>query len=198
MSKTHTNIEETPEWDDGRDGEDKIADFLQRAGWATHKVAQVEDDPDSINGYPNVPVVTGGDGDHTIIPDVSVYGYGTTRSVEVKWKNQGCYTDPPDKSEPYHQHAINLLNWNDYVEFQQITGIECWIFIYEVPTNDLCIARVSDLAKCEIKRIEEGDRGYGMYGKPVILFPKHAMRVVDADDSPDDGAFGDENTRGWL
>lgn len=188
MSSGFESFEDTEEYQLGNEGEQTVERYLQRNGWATIPKWKY-----SGEGAPMLEA----EGESTVLPDIEASNDGVTRLVEVKTKRE---THVQHNQGNQKQHGIDLRHWNHYRDAQQLTGIDVWLFIWEKHTGHLCIASVDFLDDDVViaRRIERGDSGYRAYSSEMIFWPRNQFRIVDVDESPEDGAFGDEKLRGWL
>lgn len=191
MSKTGMSFEEA--LDMGRSGEGRVVDYLERNGWWTFPSYKYTNDGDEA------PKITREEeGLNTV--DIEAFLGGTHRWVEVKTKSEPREV-PPYAPEPHdYEQGMDIPCWEGYKRFQEVTGINVWIFFCEDNNGTFAISTLERLKGSHTSKIDKDHERYNPAKQPdeMIYWDREDLRIVKQNATPSSGAFGDEELKGWL
>jgi len=155
-------FQERPEFLVGRDGEQRVADWLKDFGWYVIPSYDYSGENGSKapklqglrNGYP--------------VPDLDIAKSGARRWVEVKTKKTADWTRITRRLE----HGIE--HYDDYLRVAQETGTEAWLAVYELEASyDMVTQRPvgPDLLIQSFDKLGEPRRST-MNGKRMAYWPR--------------------------
>jgi len=158
---SNTSFRQTEKWKKGRKGELLIADLLKQAGWyilPSYDYSGEEEKAPRLQGALR----------EYVIPDLDISKNGERRWAEVKTKQKADWTYITRRLE----HGIPLRHYRHYLEVQEITGCDVWLFVYEIEAGDVLFAKLNDLA--DVLRLYEGNK---MSRGGMAFFPRDAFRL---------------------
>lgn len=117
-----------------------------------------------------------GEKDDNIRPDFSVSKAGESAWIEVKGKNKYH----PHEGEK--RHGIDLPNWRHYNRVSSLTGVPCWLFVYERSTGTLLCQDLDNLPIAD-KRIKDVYPADDPYGGPMVFFNRSDFHAKPIDRS---------------
>jgi hypothetical protein len=118
---------QSPEFLRGRDGEQKVAAWLQGRGWYIIPSYDYAG-PDGEKA----PKIQGAH-EGIVLPDLGIAQAGRMRWAEVKAKGAPTFTL---KTKTY-DHGIGFRHWCHYLRVQKETGCHVWLFILEENSQQL-------------------------------------------------------------
>lgn len=162
---------ESPEFIRGRDGEQRVSEWLKEFGWYVIPSYDYSGENGSKapklqglrNGYP--------------VPDLDIAKSGARRWVEVKTKsNSGDWTNVTQRLE----HGIE--HYDDYMRVAQETGTEAWLAIDETQPS-YCKRRGGpvgpNLLIQSFEKLGKPRRSTSWNGKPMAWWARDAFDVFN-------------------
>ena len=123
----------------GAFGETEIRKGLARRGWFVIPTANIDEG--------GAPMARSCDR-ALILPDLQISAHGKSRWVEVKTKEKAAYY----QIEQVYKHGFCLRQWEHYRHIERETGLQVWLFIWEVSTATICYAPLGYFKYQQIRR----------------------------------------------
>lgn len=167
-----TDFRDSPPFLRGRDGELRIAAFLQSRGWfilpASDYSGPAGDRAPKIHGIQ----------EGIVLPDLAIAKKGLLMFAEVKTKWEATYTVLTGTLD----HGIARRLCRQYVRCQEETGAHVWLFILEERDQILLFQSLDELRKtANISHIYEGDV---MDEGGMVFWPRTIFHSVILDALP--------------
>lgn len=177
-ASNNDSFEDSDEYRRGQKGERLVEVFIQRCDWMTMPARKFTGE-----GAPTLQRLH----EHTVLPDVLAVHDGTSRFVEVKTK-----TVPFEMRKTGEVfHGIGFKSWQAYRDAKRETGLDVWLFIYEIESGTLLRAEIDDLGQID-DMVLEGDAGYDDYGEEMAFWHRDKFEGVTADIEAGDCRFGQQ------
>lgn len=157
-------FEDTPEYKKGEIGQEIVNGMLLRSGWTLNKTYEQTGE----GGAPKVyRMEEHGVLASIVLPDLDVWRCSgkkwERRWVEVKTKGKADWTI---KTRTY-DHGINRRHWNSYLDIQEGSGFQVYLFIYDMSKGNIIVRPISQLAP--VARLYTGTK---MGKDGMVFFPE--------------------------
>ena len=149
---------ERPEFIMGREGEQRVAEWLKQFGW--YVIPSYDYSGENGSKAPKLQGLRKG----YPVPDLDIAKSGARRWVEVKTKTTADWT----RTTQRYEHGID--HYDDYLRVAQETGTEAWLAIYETSTQDLLMQSFEKLGE---------PRRTTMRGRPMAFWPRDAFTLFN-------------------
>lgn len=160
-----SNFRDRPEFVRGRNGEQRVAAWLQERGW--YVIPSYDFSGEDGDKAPKMQGLR----ERIVIPDLDVSRGGVRRWVEVKTKEK------PDFTYTTQTWDHGIEHYDDYLRVQEETGSEAWLAIYETSTGELLMQSLRELGKPRRSR---------MNGRPMAYWPKEKFVLVNIFDETEE------------
>jgi hypothetical protein len=137
-------LRHTEEFRRGRNGEQRVADWLKRDGWLiipSYDFSANDDHPPRMEGHTQ----------RFIIPDLDASKSGRRVWAEIKTKAGPLL----HRASGILEHGIPLRHYQQYLQVELETGCAVFLFIYEESSEALLYQKLSELGP---PRIYSGDK----------------------------------------
>jgi hypothetical protein len=157
-----------PEFLRGRDGEQKVARWLQSRKW------YIIPSYDYSGPDGEVAPKLRGQQDGIVLPDLGLAKAGLLKWAEVKSKWAPTFT----LLTHTYDHGIGYRNWCHYKRFQDETGCHVFLFILEEVSQTLLVERLDNLGKGRHYFGDEMDHGGMVFWTRDSFSQKYALDAI--------------------
>lgn len=146
-------LRHTPEFLRGREGEQRIAEFLKQRGW--YIIPSYDYSGPDGDKAPKIQ----GAHEGIVLPDLGIARSGRLKWAEVKTKHAPTFTIQTHTTD----HGIGYRNWLHYRRCQQETGAHVWLFILEECSQEILFQSLDVLGRGRVYTGDRMDRGGMMF-----------------------------------